>query len=96
MPRTTDEQLVLEEFGQRVKTARDGHKWTQEVLGERAGMHRTYVGAIERGEKNLSLLKLNQLALALGTGFDGFLPYRATTGESAGTNDTTRGAGKTT
>ena len=82
MLRTTDEQLVLEEFGQRVKTARDHRKWTQEVLGERAGMHRTYVGAIERGEKNLSLLKMNQLALALETGFDGFLPYRGDAGES--------------
>ncbi len=82
MPRTTDEQLVLEEFGKRVKAARDDRQWTQEALGERAGMHRTYVGAIERGEKNLSLLKMNQLALALETGFDGFLPYRGDADES--------------
>ena len=74
MPRTSEEQLVLNTFGEQVKAARNARDWTQEELGDHAGMHRTYVGAIERGEKNLSLLKMNQLALALDESFDDFLP----------------------
>lgn len=40
--------------------------WSQEEMAERCGLHRTYVGAIERGERNVTLETLNALALALG------------------------------
>jgi len=40
--------------------------WSQEVMAERCGLHRTYVGAIERAERNVTLNTLNDLALALG------------------------------
>lgn len=41
-------------------------KWLiQEELGEIAGMHRTYVGMVERGEKNITLANLVKVALAL-------------------------------
>lgn len=39
---------------------------TQEHLAERAGLHRTYVGSAERGERNVSLRAVEQLARALG------------------------------
>lgn len=72
-----DEELqVLREFGRRVRLARDAQGWTQEDLAAETGLDRTYVGSIERGERNLALLNINRLALALGESFDGFLPWR--------------------
>jgi transcriptional regulator with XRE-family HTH domain len=39
---------------------------SQEELGEKAGVHRTYVGMIERGEKNITLLNIEKFSRALG------------------------------
>jgi transcriptional regulator with XRE-family HTH domain len=49
-----------------VRRLRRRHGWSQEELGGRAGLHRTYVGAIERAEENLTLTTLDKLARALG------------------------------
>ena len=52
------EKAVLGEFGRRVRTAREAHGWSQEILAEKAQLDRTYVGAVERGERNLALLNI--------------------------------------
>ncbi len=39
---------------------------SQETFAERCGLHRTYIGAIERGERNITLDTLNEIAIALG------------------------------
>lgn len=52
-------------FGEAVRRRRQGLKLTQEDLAELSGLHRTYVGGIERGERNVSLLNLLVLARAL-------------------------------
>lgn len=80
MPYTRSEQEVLREFGKRVRSAREARGWSQEDLAAEADLDRTYVGAIERGERNLALLNINKLAKALDDGFSGFLPFRPKTG----------------
>ena len=52
-------------FGKRVRQLRDERGISQEKLGELAKVHRTYVGMIERGEKNITLANIEKFAKAL-------------------------------
>jgi transcriptional regulator with XRE-family HTH domain len=52
-------------FGQRVRALRQRLGVSQEELASRAGMHHTYLGGIERGERNPSLRNIGRLAAAL-------------------------------
>ncbi|MEP0112933.1 helix-turn-helix transcriptional regulator [Reichenbachiella sp.] len=56
---------VLKRFGQQVKKFRDQKGWSQEELAFRSGFHRTYIGRVERGERNLSLKNVDQIASTL-------------------------------
>jgi transcriptional regulator with XRE-family HTH domain len=53
------------QFGQRVRTSRLALEWTQERLADECGMHPTYIGDAERGERNVSLDNILKLAKAL-------------------------------
>lgn len=61
---STDRDLLIK-FGQRVRTLRKSIDISQEELAYRANVHRTYVGMIERGEKNITLSNIHKLAKAL-------------------------------
>ncbi|GHU17942.1 transcriptional regulator [Betaproteobacteria bacterium] len=52
-------------FGQAVRTTRLGKKISQEALADLAGVDRSYMGGIERGEHNLSLFNIHRIAIAL-------------------------------
>ena len=52
-------------FGERIRTLRRQAGWSQEELAAACGLHRTYVGAVERGERNVSLVNIVRLARAL-------------------------------
>jgi transcriptional regulator with XRE-family HTH domain len=52
-------------FGERIRTLRKQAGWSQEELAATCGLHRTYVGAVERGERNVSLINIVRLARAL-------------------------------
>lgn len=60
---TTDERVVA--FGQRVREVRKAKGISQEKLAELAGIDRSYMGNIERGEKNASLKKVYEICDAL-------------------------------
>lgn len=51
-------QSVLNEFGQRVRVLREQNNLSQEELSFQTGFHRTYIGMVERGERNISLANI--------------------------------------
>ena len=53
-------------FGSRVRRLRNERGLSQEAFADLCGLHRTYIGSIERGEQNLSLLNIERLASTLG------------------------------
>ena len=56
----------LEQFGANVRVKRGSLGISQEELAELAGLHRTYIGSVERGERNVSLKNIVRIAAALG------------------------------
>lgn len=61
MPKTSKKSL----FGKALRTVREKRGYSQEELAERAGLHRNYVGGVERGERNVALENIVKLAEAL-------------------------------
>ena len=62
----TQKQQILVRFGRRVRAERVKQNISQERLGELARVHRTYIGMIERAEKNITLTNVEKIAKALG------------------------------
>ena len=62
-------------FGKHLRKLRDERGWTQEDLADKAGMHFTYIGQIERGLRNPSLVNLEKLAKALKIDSGKLLPF---------------------
>ena len=58
-------QDIRERFGSAVKDRREALGLTQEEFAELAGIHRTYLSDIERGTRNVSLLNIERVAMAL-------------------------------
>jgi transcriptional regulator with XRE-family HTH domain len=57
---------ALQKLGIRIRELRTRRGWSQEAFADVAGVHRTYMGHLERGEKNLSFLSMLRVANALG------------------------------
>ena len=56
---------ILRQFGDEVERLRKAKGWSQEELAKKAGLHRTYIGSIERSERNVSLMNIQRIAKAL-------------------------------
>jgi transcriptional regulator with XRE-family HTH domain len=57
---------LLARLGEYLRAARERKGWSQEDLAFECGLHRTYIGAVERGEYNVTLLTLRTMTDALG------------------------------
>ncbi len=60
-----DKSYILNEFGNKLKEFRKEKKLSQEQLAEKANLHRTYIGMIERAEKNITLINIEKISKAL-------------------------------
>ncbi len=61
---------ILIKFGNKVRKERSRLGLSQEELASRAGVHRTYIGMIERAEKNITLKNIEKIANALEISLD--------------------------
>ena len=59
------EQKILVKFGEKVREIRKEKEFSQEELAHKANLHRTYIGMIERAEKNITLINMEKIANAL-------------------------------
>ncbi len=62
---TAEEKRFLKKLGKAIKENRTGKGLSQERLAEMTGLHRTYVGSVERGERNVSAINIKAIADAL-------------------------------
>lgn len=65
---------VSRRFGEKVRKLRKERGISQEELAGRAGLHRTYVSSVERGERNVSLETIDKLARGLGFPMSDLMP----------------------
>ncbi len=69
-------KTTLEKFGEKVRDERHKLNLSQEELAFRAGVHRTYIGMIERAEKNITLENIEKVAKALKININELLTFK--------------------
>jgi transcriptional regulator with XRE-family HTH domain len=65
MPSARDAK-IQKHFGERLRSLRLTKGLSQEALAHSCGLDRTYIGSVERGERNISLINIHIIAAALG------------------------------
>ena len=65
MPNATEKDL-LKDLGRQLRALREQTGKSQDTLANDSGLHRTYIGAVERGERNPTILTLSRYAAGLG------------------------------
>lgn len=61
-----EESRIKKKFGERLRELRKRKNLSQESLALSCGLDRTYIGGVERGERNISLINMYKIAAALG------------------------------
>jgi transcriptional regulator with XRE-family HTH domain len=69
-------KFILKEFGIRIRELRVENKLSQEKLSFKTGFHRTYIGMIERGERNISLTNIVVFSKAFEMDISGLLDFK--------------------
>ena len=59
------EEVILSQFGERIKMVRNERKMSQEKLAELSKLDRTYISSVERGQRNIGILNIVKIANAL-------------------------------
>jgi transcriptional regulator with XRE-family HTH domain len=59
-------KLLLRALGQRIRELRTEQGYSQEGFADKCGVHRTFMGTVERGESNLSFQNIAKVAMTLG------------------------------
>ena len=72
MPRREPSELLLA-FGRAVRSLRTARGISQEALADEIGIHRTHIGDVDRGLRNLGLLNVDRIATSLGTDLVGLM-----------------------
>lgn len=75
MGKAITHKSVLEDFGRKMQKVRQARGITQEELAAKLAMHRTYIGLIERGERNPTIRTLYKIAKALKVPSSDLLPF---------------------
>lgn len=57
---------IKSQFGAEIRRLRNKKGLSQEAFADLCGLHRTYIGAVERGERNVSLENIEKISRALG------------------------------
>lgn len=71
--KTKNRNLII--IGNNIKKIRKKENLSQEELAFRSGLHRTYIGSVERGERNITILNLIKIAKSLNTDPTLFLDF---------------------
>lgn len=66
MKHTPKDCALVVTFAENVRRLRRDAGLSQEELADKAGLHRTYIGMLERAEKNVTIYNIEKLAIALG------------------------------
>jgi transcriptional regulator with XRE-family HTH domain len=77
---SADDLALIRSFGAGVRQLREARDWSQEQLAEQAGLNRSYVGEIERGDVSVSLCTVAKLAHAFGLAPSALVSRSETTG----------------
>lgn len=67
-----DKDVIIKKFGQKLRKERLARGLSQEALAYKAGLHRTYIGMVERGEKNITLMNIKKICEALNLKLSSF------------------------
>jgi transcriptional regulator with XRE-family HTH domain len=67
---------IAKQFGENVRAKRKAQSLSQEDLALRAELHRTYIGMIERGEKNITLSNINRISSALNVNIKDLMEFK--------------------